>query len=330
MSNEQTAVVAASASVASAPVYDNRTAFAEELIELARTDERIVAVCNDSVGSSNLVAFRDEFPDRLINVGIAEQNMVGVGAGLASSGLIPFVCAAAPFLTGRSLEQVKADVAYSQHPVILCGMSPGMAYGELGPTHHSVEDLSWLRALPGLDIIIPADRRQTRQAVRQAVAAPRPTFIRVGRHKVPDVTSEASKLVRGRFDTTRDGSDVTFIVAGTLVSRALTAADALAAAGVSARVLNASYIAPLDTAAIIAAARETRAIVTAEEANVAGGLGAAVASVVGQLETAARVPLRILGLTEFAPTGSTDFLLDYFGLTATDLITAAQEALAHD
>ena len=125
--------------------YDNRKAFADELIELARTDARIVAVCNDSVGSSNLNGFKAEFPDRLINVGIAEQNMVGVGAGLASAGLVPFVCGAGPFLTGRALEQIKADVAYSQHPVILCGMSPGMAYGELGPTHHSVEDFSWLR-----------------------------------------------------------------------------------------------------------------------------------------------------------------------------------------
>jgi transketolase len=128
-----------------APTFDNRVAFAEELIELARIDERIVAVCNDSVGSSNLTGFRDLYPDRLINVGIAEQDMVGVGAGLASAGMIPFVCGASPFLTGRSLEQIKADVAYSQHNVILCGMSPGMAYGELGPTHHSVEDLSWLQ-----------------------------------------------------------------------------------------------------------------------------------------------------------------------------------------
>ena len=321
---------ASPASVTDAPVYDNRAAFADELIQLARTDERIVAVCNDSVGSSNLTAFRDEFPDRLINVGIAEQDMVGVGAGLASSGLIPFVCAAAPFLTGRSLEQVKADVAYSQHPVILCGMSPGMAYGELGPTHHSVEDLSWLRALPGLDIVVPADRRQTRQAVRNAVADPRPTFIRVGRHKVPDVTVEGDELLRGRFLTARSGSDVTFIATGTLVSRALVAAERLAAQGVDARVLNASYIAPLDIEAITAAARETRAIVTAEEANIAGGLGAAVATVVSQLESAARVPLRILGLTEFAPTGSNDFLLQHFGLTADHLADAATEALAHE
>jgi transketolase len=309
-------------------LYDNRVAFAEELIELARADSRIVAVCNDSVGSSNLVGFRDEFPDRLINVGIAEQNMVGVGAGLASAGLIPFVCGASPFLTGRSLEQVKADVAYSQHNVILCGMSPGMAYGELGPTHHSVEDLSWLRALPGLDIIVPADRQQTRLAVRQAAASPRPTFIRVGRHKVPDVTTESSVLERGRFEVARTGTDVTIIAAGTLVSRGLAAADILASLGISARILNAAYIAPLDVDAILSAAAETRAIITAEEANVAGGLGAAVASIVSQ-STGARPPIRILGLAEFAPTGSTDFLLDYFGLTAESIVAAAREALSH-
>jgi len=307
-------------------VFDNRTAFADELITLARADDRVVAVCNDSVGSSNLVAFRDEFPDRLINVGIAEQNMVGVGAGLASAGYIPFVCAAGPFLTGRSLEQVKADVAYSQHPVILCGMSPGMAYGELGPTHHSVEDFSWLRALPGLDIVVPADRLQTRQAVQQAVASPRPMYIRVGRHKVPDVSPADSVLERGRFQTLREGTDVTLIGTGTLVSRALEAAELLAADGLSARVLNAAYIAPLDVPAIIAAAEQTGAIIIAEEGNVAGGLGAAVASVVSQLGRDARVPLRILGLTEFAPTGSTDFLLDYFGLTAAHLAAAARDA----
>ena len=309
------------------PTYDNRVAFAEELIELAANDERIVAVCNDSVGSSNLVGFRAQFPDRLINVGIAEQDLVGVGAGLASFGLIPFVCGAAPFLTGRSLEQIKADVAYSQHPVILCGMSPGMAYGELGPTHHSVEDLSWLRPLAGLDIVVPADRLQTRQAIRAAVADPRPTYIRVGRHKVPDVMSPESSLERGTFQTLRNGRDVTIIATGTLVSRAVAAAAILEDEGVDARVLNASYIAPLDAESIKAAARETRAIVTAEEANVSGGLGAAVASIVSQLEDGARVPMRILGLTRFAPTGSTDFLLEYFGLTVENIVHSAKEAM---
>jgi transketolase len=212
--------------------------------------------------------------------------------------------------------------------VILCGMSPGMAYGELGPTHHSVEDFSWLRALPGLDILVPADREQTRQAIRDAIANPRPMYIRVGRHKVPDVTPAGAVLERGRFTKVADGSDVTLIAAGTLVSRAVDAAAVLEGSGVSVRILNASYLAPLDREAIVAAARETRAIVTAEEANIAGGLGAAVASVVAQLPAGARVAMRILGLTEFAPTGSNDFLLEYFGLTAGGIEKAAREALA--
>jgi transketolase len=309
------------------PGYDNRVAFAEELIRLAATDDRVVAVCNDSVGSSNLIGFRSSFPDRLINVGIAEQNLVGVGAGLAARGLIPFVCAAAPFLTGRSLEQIKADVAYSRHKVILCGMSPGMAYGGLGPTHHSVEDLSWLRALPGLDIVVPADADQTRRAVQDAVANPRPMFIRVGRHKVPPVSTPEDPFERGRFVLARQGSDATVIATGTMVSRALAAADRLAALGISTRVLNAAYLAPLDTASIAAAARETGAIVTAEEANLAGGLGAAVATTVAQLEDRARVPMRLLGLTEFAPTGGTDHLLEHFGLTERGIVDAVRDAV---
>ena len=316
--------------ITDAPVFDNRVAFAEELIALADADDRIVAVCNDSVGSSNLVAFRDRFPDRLVNVGIAEQNMVGVGAGLAAAGLIPFVCAAGPFLTGRALEQIKADIAYSQAKVILCGMSPGMAYGELGPTHHSVEDFSWLRALPGLDIVVPADAAQTRTALRQAVSSPRPTYLRIGRHKVPAVSGEAGALHRGRMDVVRDGRDATIIATGTEVSRALGAAEILAGRGIDTRVVNAAYIAPLDVELLVTAARETRGIVTAEEANVAGGLGAAVASLLSQLPRSERVPLRILGLREFAPTGSNDYLLEYFGLTSDDIARAVLEVLADE
>ena len=156
--------------------FDCRQAFAETLIELAHADSRIVAVCNDSVGSSNLVRFQKLFPERLINVGIAEQDMVGVAAGLANGGFIPFVCGAAPFLTGRALEQIKVDVAYNGFPVVLCGMSPGMAYGELGPTHHSIEDLSWLRAIDGLAIVVPADPAQTRAAVRWAANSGVPSY----------------------------------------------------------------------------------------------------------------------------------------------------------
>lgn len=307
-----------------AETFDNRQAFAQTLIELAQADQRIVAVCNDSVGSSNLVGFREQFPDRLINVGIAEQDMVGVGAGLANSGLIPFVCGAAPFLTGRALEQIKADVAYSEFPVVLCGISPGMAYGALGPTHHSVEDLSWLRALPGLDIVVPADRLETQQAVRLAARQEHPVYLRIGRTAVPDVNPPDSQLTRGKWTELRAGSDVTIIAVGTLVSRALTAADELAAEGISARVLNAAFVAPLDVDAVLAAASQTGGLVTAEEANVAGGLGAAVAAVLAT--QASGTPLRMLGLREFAPTGSTGFLLDYFGLNVSGIAQAAREA----
>ncbi|RPE45244.1 transketolase-like protein [Streptomyces sp. Ag109_O5-1] len=204
---------------------------AEELAALARQDERVVVVCNDSVGSSNLVAFREEFPDRLVNVGIAEQNMVGVGAGLANAGFVPFVSAAGPFLTGRALEQIKADCAYSGFRVILCGQSPGMAYGELGPTHHSVEDLSWLRAVADLTVVVPADRAQTRAALRWAYTHDGPSYLRVPRFKIPDVTPPDAPFEHGRAQVLRDGGDVTLVAIGTLVSRALAAADRLAAEG---------------------------------------------------------------------------------------------------
>lgn len=308
-----------------AQTFDCRVAFAETLTALAREDPRIVAVCNDSVGSSNLGAFQKEFPDRLVNVGIAEQNMVGVAAGLANGGLIPFVSCAGPFLTGRALEQIKADIAYTLYPVVLCGQSPGMSYGELGPTHHSIEDFAWLRPLTDLTLLNPADPQQTRDALRWAAGAARPVYMRIGRFKVPSVTPAGTKFEVGRALTLREGHDVTLIATGVLVSRALDAAEILAGSGISARVLNIATIAPLDRDAVLAAARETRAIVTAEEGIVHGGLGSAVAELVVQAHP---VRMRILGVPHFAPTGSAAFLLDHFGLNAGGIVAAARELLA--
>jgi transketolase len=308
-----------------AVTHDCRKDFADELIRLARADERIVAVCNDSVGSSNLVAFREEFPDRLINVGIAEQDLVGVGAGLANGGLIPFVSAAAPFLTGRALEQIKADCAYSNAHVVLCGQSPGMAYGELGPTHHSIEDLSWTRAIDNLRVAVPADPAQTRAAVRWAIENPGPIYLRIPRFKVPAVTPAGAPFGPATSVRLTDGDDVTVIAAGTMVSRAREAAERLADDGIGLRVVNMSFVDPLDEAAVLDAARETRGIVTAEEGIVSGGLGAAVASLVVQHRP---IPMRILGVTGFAPTGSAGFLLDHFGLTTDGIAAAARELLA--
>src|SRR5262245_10630982 len=173
----------------SAP-QDCRVAFAAALVTLAERDPRVVAVVNDSIGSSNLREFKRRFPDRLVNVGIAEQNMVAVSAGLAGAGKMPFTCGAACFLTGRATEQIKADLAYSRHNVKLCGMSSGLAYGELGPTHHSIEDFAWMRAIADLTVIVPADPGETAKAVRAAAAMDGPVFLRLSRMPVPTVTPE--------------------------------------------------------------------------------------------------------------------------------------------
>lgn len=306
--------------------HDCRDAFAQTLVELAGDDERIVAVVNDSVGSSKLGGFAKAFPERLVNVGIAEQTMVGVGAGLANGGRIPFVSGASPFLTGRALEQIKADVAYSNANVKLCGQSPGMAYGELGPTHHSIEDLAWLRAIANLPVIVPADPVETEQVVRWAARTVGPAFIRVSRAPVPVVHDPAYEFRLGVAARLREGGDVTLVACGTLVERALAAAEQLAAGGIEARVLNMATIRPLDTAAIVAAAAETRGIVTVEEHTVHGGLGGAVAEVVATEHPA---PMRLLGVPGvFAPTGSTEALMRRFGLTADGIAGAARGLLA--
>jgi transketolase len=306
-------------------VTDCRVTFAETLIHLAGADDRIVAVCNDSVGSSNLGEFATLFPDRLVNVGIAEQNMVGVAAGLANAGLIPYVCAAAPFLTGRALEQIKADIAYSDANVKLCGMSPGFAYGELGPTHHSIEDIAWLRAIDGLPIVVPADPQQTSEAVRWAANTEGPVYLRISRTKVPSVSPEGQDAFHFGVSTClRAGTDVTIIATGTLVWRAIEAATLLAHEGVQARVINMSTITPLDAHAVLAAARETRAIVTVEESVPRGGLGGAVAeTVVGGCP----VPMRMLGTTTFAPTGRVEDLYEHYGLTPAGISQAVRDVL---
>jgi transketolase len=305
--------------------YDCRQAFAEELIALAREDDRIVVVCNDSIGSSNLGEFRSLFPDRLINVGIAEQDMVGVAAGLANGGLIPFVSAAAPFLTGRALEQIKADVAYSRAHVVLCGQSPGMSYGELGPTHHSIEDLSWLRAVADLPVVVPADPAQTRAAVRWAAENPGPSYLRIGRFPVPAVSPPDAPFTYGKATLLRQGVDVTILSVGTMSARAVQAAQLLEDEGHSVRVLSIAFVEPLDAEAVLTAARETSRIVTVEEATTTGGLGAGVATLLAQHRP---TPMRLLGVPRtFAPTGSAAYLLEHFGLTAEGIAAAARELL---
>lgn len=304
-------------------LHDCRKAFAATLEELAVHDARVVAVCNDSVGSSNLTGFAKKFPERLVNVGIAEQNMIGIAAGLANGGRLPFVSAAACFLTARALEQIKADLAYSNANVKLCGMSSGMAYGALGPTHHSIEDLAWTRAIANMTVIVPADPVETAQAVRAVYAMEGPVFLRISRMGVPIVHGDDYQFEIGRAAKLREGRDITLIANGTLVPRALEAAELLAAQGIEARVLNMATVRPLDREAIIAAAQETGGIVTAEEHTIYGGLGSAVAEVV---VTTHPVPMRMVGVPGvFAPTGSTEWLFEHFGMTPAGIVAAALE-----
>jgi len=304
---------------------DCRQAFAETLEELMGCDARVVVLTNDSVASSNLRRIRERFPQRLVNVGIAEQNIIGIAAGLANGGKIPFVCGASAFLTGRALEQFKIDLGYARSNVKVCGMSSGLAYGALGPTHHSIEDLAWTRAIPSLTIVVPADPLETAQAVRAAFAHSGPVFLRLSRIPVPAVHPRDYRFSIGRAVVLKPGNDVTLIANGTMVARALQAAGLLEQDGVAARVVNMSTLKPLDREAILEAAEQTAGLVTIEEHSVCGGLGSAIAELVVSHKP---VPVRILGVPGvFAPTGSTHWLFEHFGLNAEGIRQAALDLL---
>jgi transketolase len=308
-----------------AGLFDCRDAFASSLEVLAEADDRIVAVVNDSLGSSKLTGFNKRWPERTVNVGIAEQDMVGVGAGLANGGKIPFVSGASCFLTARAMEQIKADIAYSNVNVKLVGQSSGIAYGELGPTHHSIEDMAWLRLLPNLTIIVPSDPWETEEAVKAAARHDGPVFLRISRFPVPKLERPAgAEFTIGKAEVLRDGGDLAILANGTMLTRALEAAAKLAQGGIAARVVNMSTIAPLDIEAVREAGA-TGAVLTVEEGSVRGGLGGAVAEV---LATTKPCPMRIMGFPGFLPTGSVEFLFEHFGLTPDGIAASARELVA--
>ena len=306
-------------------LYDCRDAYSQALEAMAACDPRVCAVVSDSVSSTKLKSFSQKFPARFVNVGIAEQNLVGVGAGLANGGMVPYVCAASCFITARAMEQVKVDLGYSKSNVKLCGMSSGMAYGELGPTHHSIEDLAWTRIIPNLAVVVPADPIETAAAMHYSLEHLGPMFLRISRMPVRAIHGEGFEFKLGKAITLREGHDVTLMANGVMVSRALDAADSLAIRGIQARVLNMSSMSPMDVDAVLHAARTTRGIVTAEEALASGGLGGAVAEILAVHHPS---PMRILGVPGvFAPTGSAEFLLQHFGLTAKGIHDAALDLL---
>ena len=271
-----------------------RKSFTDTLLELARTDKDIIAVTTDARGSVTLGDFAKELPEQFVECGIAEQNAVGISAGLAHSGKKVFVCGPACFYVARSLEQVKVDLAYSQNNVKILGVSGGVAYGALGATHHSLHDIAVMRTFPGMNVVLPCDARQTKKLVKLLVDYPEPVYVRVGRAAVPDVyTNDDFEFALGKSNVLLEGNDLTIIGTGETVYHAYQAGLKLRDKAIYARVLDMASLKPYDKEAILKAASETGRILTVEEHSQFGGLGGIVT------ETLSEHPVPVKILPEF-------------------------------
>jgi len=305
----------------------NLEEFGATLIALGQQNPNLLVVTSDSRGSGKLGPFGEQLPDQIVEVGIAEQNLVGVSAGLAAAGKKVFAVSPACFLTTRSLEQIKNDVAYSDQPVKLVGISAGVSYGALGTTHHSLHDYAALRAINNIDIVAPADNFETREAIKAAVDHPRPIYIRFGKRPRPHLHQPDAHFEVGRAITVTEGSDVTIIATGEPLLEAVQAAELLAEDGLSCRVISMHTLKPLDTAVVLQAARETRAIITVEEHSVCGGLGGACAELL--IQNRLGLPFKIIGIPdEYTVTGSQAEILAHYGITPAKLAETAKGLLS--
>jgi transketolase len=304
----------------------NLEEFADTLLGLARENRHVLAVTSDSRGSGKLGPFAAALPDQIVEVGIAEQNLVGMAAGLASAGKIVYAVSPACFLTARSLEQIKNDIAYSDMPVKVVGISSGVSYGALGSTHHSLHDLAALRAINNIDIVVPADNFEAREAIKFAATHTRPVYLRFGKAPMYHLHRPDTKFEFGKAITLRDGRDVAFLATGETLPHALLAAATLEKRGVSSRVLSLHTVKPLDADAVKKAATECRAVVTVEEHSVAGGLGEAVAGLL--MHAGVSVRFRAVGIPdEYTVTGSQADIFRHYGLTMEGLSATATELL---
>jgi len=295
----------------------------DSLLEFGRQNKNIVAVTTDARGSVTLGDFAKELPGQFVELGIAEQDAVGVAAGLASTGKNVFVCGPACFYVARSLEQVKVDVAYSNMPVRILGVSGGVSYGALGATHHSLHDIAVLRCFPGMQVVLPCDIYESRRLVESLLDYPHPVYIRVGRNAVPNVYENTDiPFEIGKAITVCEGKDLTLIGCGETVWHCQQAALALAKEGISVRVLDMHTLKPFDSQAVKKATAETGRIMTVEEHSIFGGLGAAVAQVVVENQP---VPMKILGIPdENAITGSSKEIFHHYGIDAEGIAAAVR------
>ncbi len=304
-----------------------RLAFGQALLEIGAREARSVVVSVDTQDLLGIRPWIERFRERFVELGIAEQNAIGVASGLATTGLRPYVCAYAPFITARSMEQVRNDVAYANQRVVIGAAASGISLGVAGGTHHALEDLALMRSFPNMTVIVPADVTEAYRATLATLDIDGPVYMRLGgRVEEPPVGDPAAPFRLGRAVQLRAGDDVTVIACGALVELALRAADALKQDGIGVRVLNMHTIKPLDREAILKAAAETRGIVTAEEHRLAGGLGGAVAELLA-LERPTR--MRMVGMPdEFACVGPTVPLRAKYGMSAEAIVSACRALLA--
>jgi transketolase len=302
-----------------------RDAYGKTLLELGQENPDVVVLDADLSGSTKTGIFAKEFPERFFNMGIAESNMVGVAAGLAAGGKVPFASTFAVFAAGRAFEQIRQALAYPNLSVNIVATHGGITVGEDGGSHQAIEDLAIMRALPNMTVLCPADGPETSAAIRAAAAHDGPVYVRLGRAKVPVVFADDCEFVIGKGALLRSGTDMTFITTGLMTAQALEAAEILQAGNISARVVHIGCLKPLDVDLVLQAARETGAIVTAEEHSVIGGLGGAVCEALAEGHPA---PVERVGLRDvFGQSGTGDDLLAHYGLTPANLVEAAERVL---
>ena len=304
----------------------NRQAICEVLMEKAKEDKDIVVLCSDSRGSASLAPFANEYPKQFVEVGIAEQNLVSIAAGLAKCGKKPFAASPACFLSTRSYEQAKVDCAYSNTNVTLIGISGGISYGALGMSHHSAQDIAAMSAIPNMRVYLPSDRFQTAKLIEALLKDEKPAYIRVGRNPVEDVYSEEScPFEMDKATVITEGTDVAIIACGEMVGPAVQAAELLKAEGISAAVIDMYCVKPLDKKAIVKAAENAKLVITVEEHAPFGGLGSTVSQVV-----AGECPKKVVNLAlPDAPviTGTSREVFDYYGLNGEGIAKAVKENL---
>ncbi len=302
-----------------------RKGFGRGLLAAGKRDSNVVAACADLTDSTQISLFKAEFPDRFVEIGVAEQNLVTVGAGLAAVGKIPFVSSYAAFMPGRCWEQIRTTICLNEQPVKLVGSHAGISVGPDGATHQMLEDIALMRVLPQMVVIVPCDSIEAEKATLAMAADPRPNYLRLAREASPIITTADTPFEIGQAYVYAEGADVTLIATGTMTYQALVAAEKLYKQGIDAEVVHVPTIKPLDTETILRSVRKTGCAVTAEEGQVAGGLGSAIAELLGD---ECPVPVQRIGMLDrFGESGAPDELLEHFGLDAKHIELAAHQVV---